>query len=214
MSTKTHYLLTSGQVRGLYGCGFHWWVRNPGKSATWHGRRHINMRFQGIHSKIEPCVWFEGPLIHMVLLGENGYLQRLWRNGLEDAIGPMAVTLDVDMETHFDSGYRSHIERSRVSWTPYSSLVQAVNDPAAAEWRGHDHLVMQLNWASYALERQKDLRVLLVRNKSATRYDSDRSETPRNTAAVSMLIFEPWQWASLHATLYSLCAPFMNGAPE
>lgn len=213
MSAKTHYLLASGQVRGLYGCGFHWWVGNPGKSATWHGKHYINMRFQGIHNKVDSRVWFADPLTHMALLGKNGYLQNLWKNGLENAIRPVVAALDVDMETRFDSEYRSHIERSRVSWTPYGSLAQALDDPAAAEWREHDHLVMQLNWASYALERQKNLRVFLVRNKSTIRYDNDRSGTPCNTAEVSMLLFEPWQWTSFHATLYSLCAPFMGDAP-
>lgn len=107
MSAKMHYLLTSGQVRGLYGCGFHWWVKNP-----------------------------------------------------------------------------------------------------------HDQLVRQLDWASHALESRTDLKMLLVCQRSLTKYDDMDRRDDEPSTYVSLLLFEQWQWAALHATLYSLCMPFMNGAPE
>ena len=213
MSAKTHYLLTSGQVRGLYGCGFHWWVKNPGKVQDWRGRRFVHMRFQGIHNRVDLNTGFENAQVRTVLLGEDGYLRSLWRNGLGNAVDPAAVVLDVDTDIRYDTGYRSHMERFRIGWTPYGSVAQAVDGPAGAEWRGHDELVRQLGWASYALESQGDLKMLLVRERSSTRHDENRG---RDTTAthVSLLLFERWQWAALHATLYSLCVPFMNGAPE
>lgn len=214
MSAKTHYLLSSGQVRGLYGCGFHWWTKNPGKVQDWRGRRFVHMRFQGIHNRMNTCVGFENARVHTALLGEDGYLRSLWRGGLEDAMEPAAVVLDVDTETRYDMGYRPHVERFRVGWTPYGSVAQAVDNPAEAEWRGHDELVRQLDWASYALEKsRKDLKTLIVHRRSSESYDEARRSSRAGTH-VSLLLFEQWQWAALHATLYSLCVPFMNGAPE
>lgn len=213
MSAKTHHLLTSGQVRGLYGCGFHWWVLNPGKSGnSWHDRRFVHMRFQGIHNKMNYSFGFQGPQVRTVLL--DGYLQHIWRNGLGDAMEPAAVALDSDVEYRYDREYRSHMERFRGVWTPYGSLAQAVNDPAAAEWRGREDLVAQLGCASPVLERQKDVKAFLVRDRFVTRYDDGRHAAARDNMSVSLLLFERWQWASLHAALYSLCVPFMNGAPE
>ena len=213
MSAKTHYLLTSGQVRGLYGCGFRWWVKNPGKVQDWRGRRFVHMHFQGIHNRMNLSVAFENARVHTALLGEDGYLRSLWRNGLEDAMDPAAVVLDVDTETRYDMGYRPHMERFRVGWTPYGSVAQAVDGPAEAEWRGHDELVRQLDWASHALENRKDLKTLLVHRRSSDRYD-ETGRSGGTATHVSLLLFEPWQWAALHATLYSLCVPFMNGAPK
>lgn len=212
MSAKTHYLLTSGQVRGLYGCGFHWWVWNPGKNGNgWHDRRFVHVRLQGIHNKTNCSLGLQGPQVRTVLL--DGYLQNIWKNGLEDAMEPAAVALDFDVKYRCDREYRSHVERFRGVWAPYGSLAQAVDDPAAAQWRGHEDLVAQLGWASPVLERQKDARAFLVRNRFVTRYDGRHAAACDNMSA-SLLLFERWQWASLHAALYSLCVPFMNGAPE
>lgn len=214
MSAKTHYLLTSGQVRGLYGCGFRWWVQNPGKNNGWRGRRFIHMHFQGIHNKEDARLGLHGSQVHEVLLGVGGYLQNIWKGGLKDAVEPAAVTLDVDAEYRYDRRYCLHAEGCRCVWTPYTSAAQAADSSAAAGWHGHEGLV-QFDWAAGTLERQKDVRVLLARLRGVTRHEDDEARPRENrSATMSLLLFEPWQWASFHAALYSLCAPYMYGAPE
>lgn len=208
MSAKTPYCLTKGEVRGLYGCGFHWWISNPKNKHTRQDKPHIYMRFQGVHNITDVGHSFFDSQVHAVLLGKDGYLQRLWRHDLENAVKPAAAVLDIDKEI---SQAAEHV---RCIWTPYDSLAQALDDTATTGWYGAmrrcDRVKMQLGRVSHVLEKQKDVKVFIARHESKNQFHENTSVY--TTAWASLLLFEPWQWASFHATLYSLCAPFMDNA--
>ena len=120
---------------------------------------------------------------------------------------PATLMLDRAMEVRCDRQHRMYMENIGYEWTPYDSLAQVMVDhsPAPAE-------IAQAGFAARMLEKQEDLKVFLVRNRCRTRYDNGESDTHR-TSSIALLLFEPWQWASFHTALYSICAPFMNGAP-
>lgn len=216
MATRNPYSISTGQMYGMYSCGLKWWMRNPGKPPSPHSDPHrrwfMSLRFAGIHNRNATWLGFDEDMIRKSFLDPHGYYEAVWRGGIDVLADSKVLVFDVRERSHYNENYSLTVDEFRADWTPHADL-GFLGSPSEAGWMEPGmNLARQLEWAEHALSGTSDVRILLVRNH-VHRVPFGSTRPPDDWQSVSLLLFEPWQWAAFHATLYSLCAPYLAGVP-
>ena len=217
MATRNPYSISTGQMYGMYSCGLKWWMRNPGKppgprSSDLHREWFMSLRFTGIHNRHTTYFGFNDDMIEEAILGPRGYHTMVWSSALDILVDSKVLVFDVRERSHYNANYSLTADEFRADWTPHADL-GFLGSPSEAEWMEPSvRLGTQLEWAEHALSGTPGVRVLLVRNHTH-RVPFGSTRPPDDWKSASLLLFEPWQWAAFHATLHSLCAPYLAGVP-